>query len=365
MRRPWGTEQLASDVVDFVAEIFAEGKKKDKVVTHQIVERVKQHALLVRTEGGKFAFDHPEFYHFFLGEAVGRMIVKRDASSLKHAFRPAVLPQLAVETAARFIVHIGQSVTDVIAVVDAVFAGEPRMSIVKENLSGIVIHLVDISGGRNVLIEGGTFPPESLKGRKLADVSFSKCYFQRTSLEHSSLAKCRFEGCEFEGIELRDSMEVNGATLRDCICHEVVPRGEDLSVFAPGAIRSALVAGGFTVEVAQAASPDLSEPRTVDKEVLLTERLIRGFIRSSGINENSIHKRLGIQATFFFRDVFPALEKAGILKEVTFRGRGTQRRFGFGLRLETITEALENCNGNFQTFLALAQSSSARPTHHV
>src|SRR5579871_522263 len=41
------TESLRPDMIDLVAEMFADSKRKDKVATYQIIELVKQHALIV------------------------------------------------------------------------------------------------------------------------------------------------------------------------------------------------------------------------------------------------------------------------------------------------------------------------------
>src|SRR5690606_1241731 len=139
--------------------------------------------------------------------------------------------QLATESASRCIVRAGKSVSDVVTIAQRVFEGEPRMSVVKENLSGIVIQLIDLSGGRNVTVTSGSFPPDSLKGRRLENVTFSQCYFQPSSLEGVTMTDCRFVECEFEGLDLRDSTRVNGVEFVDCVCRMAIPANCDVSVF--------------------------------------------------------------------------------------------------------------------------------------
>ena len=78
------------------------------------------------------------------------------------------------------------------------------------------------------------------------------------------------------------------------------------------------------------------------------------FMRSTGVNENTLNKRLGAQAATFFREVLPALSDNGIVEETSFRGGGTQKRFRLGVRREAITDALEKCGGSFVRFIALA-----------
>ena len=88
-------------MIDLVAEMFADSKRKDKEPTRQIIERVKQHALIVQTEGNKFGFDHQEFYHFFLGEALGGLLVAGVKPTITHAFQQGQIPALAMEAAAK------------------------------------------------------------------------------------------------------------------------------------------------------------------------------------------------------------------------------------------------------------------------
>ncbi len=350
-----GTEWLPNDVISFVAEAYADSKGKNKIVTHQIVERIKQHALIVPGDGGKFGFDHPEFYHFFLGESVGQMLSQADVAGARHAFREAVLPQLAAESAARYIDRSCKTIVEVMALVNEVFIGEARTSIAKENICGILIRLIHLSGGRNVLLGNGSFPVDALRGRRFRDVVFSECYFQHSSLDGSRLENCRFERCEFEGLDLAHAAHVRGVELRECRCHMVVPQGWEFSVYAPAAIESALRQAGFLVvepQVVQAAA--LAVEVEPEEAVAITERLVRAFMRSTGINENTIRKRLGTQSAKFFQEVLPTLSAHGILEEEPFRGGGKQDRYRLGVRLEAINLALERCGGSFERFLALA-----------
>ncbi len=100
-----GTDRLPQDIMTYVAEIFAESRKKNRVITQQIVERIKQHALIVASDGGRYGFDHEDFYHFFLGEAIGQVIGAKDIGRLKRSMSQAVLPQVAQEAAARYVLR--------------------------------------------------------------------------------------------------------------------------------------------------------------------------------------------------------------------------------------------------------------------
>jgi len=350
-----GTENLPADVVAFVAEMFAESKKKNKVISHQIVERLKQHALIISTGNSRISFDHPEFYHFFLGDAIGQMILRGDAAALRHAFRESVLPLLAMETAARAAAKSGRSMAEIIGIVNGVFDSEARMSLVRENMSGIVGFLLDIAQVKECTVAGCTFPCDALRGRHFSDLGFANCYFQRTSLDKTRLRNVRFGRCEFEGIDLSTVEHIENVELVDCTVRNVIAVGGDTSVFAPTSIAAALIEAGINVT----STDPIAQPATgadVDESLKAVERLLRAFMRSpSGLNENTIRQRLGTHAAIFFRDVLPRIETAGLIAGVEYRGRDHQRRFRLAARLDSITDALERCEGDFERFLALAK----------
>jgi hypothetical protein len=344
------TESLRPDLLDFVGELFADSKRKDKVVTYQIIERLKQHALIVQTEGNKFGFDHQEFYHFFLGEAIGRLLVVGDKPMISHAFRQGAIPALATEAAAKHVKRAGTSVTAVVNTVNELCLGEPRASFIKDNLGGIVIRLLDYDGSSGVTVMHGSFPPESLAGRNLTGVEFRDCYFQSTPLGQARLVRCRFVGCEFESLELTLGAQIEETILDGCNCRSAIPPNSETAVFAPQQVEEALRLAGFTFAAA-VERPPVAPP---DENMVLVVRMLRAFMRSTGVNENTLIKRLGAQGPQFFRDVLPRLESAHIVQDVKFKGHGNQRRFRLNLPLQRLEGAVEQCGGNFDRFIEMA-----------
>ncbi len=348
-----GTESLPADTLDLVAEVFCDSKRKDKVITHQIIERLKQHALLVQADYSRFGFDHEEFYHFFLGEAVGSLLVQRDVSAIKHAFRQGVLPSLAVDVAARCAIRRGTTAVQLVETMGAICSAEPRASFMRDNSGGVVIRFVEFAGGQPVTVKYASVPPQSLAGRRFSDVAFEDCYFQATSLDRASLIRCRFSRCEFEELELSDTTLVNECVLEDCVCRAVIPVHAETPVFAPEAVLHILRQAGFDLRFIAPPPPE-REPVEADEEVVIVERMLRAFLRATGVNENTFHKRLGAQAPKFFRDVLPRLEEAGVVVEVQFQGGGSQRRYRLGVSYERLGDLLEQCGGRFEEFLRLA-----------
>jgi hypothetical protein len=352
-----GNETLPSDVFTFISEMFADSKHKNATVAHQIVERVKQHALIVGGNSGRFGFDHPEFYHFFLGEAVGQLLTRGDVSGLRHAFRQGPMPSLSMETAARYLARIRPDFSESVGTINAVLASETKMSLVRENMSGILVFLLDIAQVAGCTFDGGAFPADALRGRHFSGISFKSSFFRRTSLEKTKLSDVEFADCEFEGVEITESAEIANVRLQECRIHSVVPREADTTVFAPAAIDAALTRAGFTLAPHSTETlPEIQqEPIDLEEAVKAVERLLRAFMRSpAGLNENTINQRLGSHAALFFRDVYPQMQSHGLISEMEYRGSGTQRRFRLLVRLDQLNNALEGCGGNFEEFIRLA-----------
>jgi uncharacterized protein YjbI with pentapeptide repeats len=347
-----GSEMLPSEVIDVVAEMFSDSKRKDKVICHQIIQRLKQHALIVPADVNRFRFDHQEFYHYFLGEAVGQILLVADTPAIRHVFRQGVLPHLAVDIAARYAIRHGVSAFELVKTVNAICSGEPHASFIKDNLGGVIIRFVEYAGGQPVIVKHASMPPQALSGRKFSDVVFEHCYFQTTVLDHVSLVRCRFTNCEFEEIELGEDMLFDDAEFYDCHFRSVVPLHADGAVFAPSAVIQILQQAGFLV---QFSTPQPQEAvRKTDEELIIIGRMLRAFMRSSGVNENTLQKRLGAQAGPFFRNILPKLGSVGILVEVPFTGGGSQRRFRLGVSLERLRDLIEQCGGRYDEFLRLA-----------
>jgi len=348
-----GADRLPQDVLGFVAEIFSESRKKNRVITQQITERIKQHALIVASDGGRYGFDHEEFYHFFLGEAVGQVVQRKDVGLLRRTMSQAVLPQMSQESAARHILRSGMDRHEYTKVIKDTFVGESRISLAKENLCGLSVHVFDVVKEGEITISEGAFPANSLNGKRCCNVVFKHCYFQKTSLAGSTLDDCVFEDCEIDGFECDHSTTIRNVVLRDCRIGSFSPTAESLSEYVPERIVSTMRRRGFVVEQAEQEAKVSSASVEPDQKVQIMERVLRAFIRATGVNENTIRRRLGPQGFLFFDEMLPDLMSRGVFEEIQFRGAGTQRRFGIKTSFDRVAGAIEGCGGRYERFLTL------------
>lgn len=350
-----GVDRLPADIVTFVAEMFAESRHKNRVITQQLVERIKQHALIVNSDGGRYGFDHEEFYHFFLGEAIGKIIVAKDVGLLRRSMSQTVLPQLAQESAARFVNRADMPAEDLSRVVKDAFAGESRISLTKENLCSLYVYIIDLAKEGGIAIEDGAFPADALNGRTVKCVQFERCYFQKTSLSNSQLNDCTFIECDMDGLECDDTTIISNVVLRNCRILSFCPAADAMAEFVPERIALLMGQQGFAVDQAGreevAAAAVAVEP---DEKVQIMGRVLRAFMRSTGINENTFRKRLGPQASIFLDDMVPELKELDILQEVPYRGSGEQKRYELRTSFDGLRSAIEACGGDFARFLEIA-----------
>ena len=347
------TAALKSDVFDYVVDLYAEHRMMEPHVTRQISRRIRQHALIVATDYDSFRFDHEEFYHYFLGEAIARMVARADTGGVRHAFRVARLPGFVPDVAARGARRESGGRPTLIDTLNEVCAIELRDSFIKDNAGDLAIRLIDAGDLGANAIEHMSFSVDSLKSREIHDASFRDCYFRRTDLASSTIRDCSFERCRFEQIDLSDVTRIHGASLRDCEVFSVVRPSEETAIFAPESIDGTLREAGFQIpnRHRDAGIEPAVVPIETDELLELTIRMCRAFFRSTGVTENMFRQRLGSKANTFFDQVLPLLRDHGVVNEVDYKGAGRQMRYRLGVSLDDVQRAIESADGSFEKFL--------------
>lgn len=347
------TDDLKTDEVDFVAEMFTEEERKNPVVARQIRERLKQHALLVRTRGGRgLGFDHEDFRLFYLGLALGRALAKGDVSTVKAILDVTTLPRVAVDQAASC-VREGDS-GSAVALLQKLATPQLPASFVRENCGALTAALADDRAGIRTVASHMTFPEDALRGRSLSALEVSDSHFSPTSLKEASLVDCLFVRCRFERLD-GDPKEIAGTKLDECDVASIVYADgeyENVELYEPEHVRRRLREWGFEIEDRpETASRDLAPVSEMSGDLKLVQRALRVFSRTTGVNEKTMQTRLGVQFSRFEREILPRLLKAGVLEQRRYEGKGTQRRFGIAVPMRRIEDALERSGGEFGRFV--------------
>lgn len=349
------TALLNAEVIDLVAEIYAESKHMEPATIMQTIERVKQHALIATTSG-KFRFDHDQFYDFFLGVGIASQVVAADKAGISSSLRVARLPDLAVSTAVRCVLQDG-NLMSAIASLNTACSDHSYAPFVRENSGSMAVQLLHMDP-RNDLADmvsvcRMTFLVDSLGPRELRNVEFHECYFHRTDLANSLLHNCLFERCNFEQIDVSIRPDVKNTKMYNCSCHSVI-MSDERTVFKPEVIAALLASVGFEINepgLPAVASESAAAEMVKEERIAITERMCRTFQRSTRVNEDTLLQRLGGQASLFFDDVLPSLRQRGVVIEVPYQGKGRQRRYRLGVPLREVVESIDRSDGKFTRFL--------------
>jgi hypothetical protein len=350
-------DALRSEVMDLLAELFCEQARLPVVVARQVTERLKQHALVVQDPQRRmFSFDHEEFYYYFLGLAVARVLQTVQVAEARRLLRVADLPRLTADVAVHAVdaVHLQKVVDCISQAADA----EGPASFTRENAGGLLLRLMARDVGKVKEVRSLTFPEDNLAGRTVEQMTFTGCYFRPTRLSHTTLRNCIFVDCEFERIEFTDGHTIEKTRLENCRVHRVSVADPEIDAFEPKRVSSLLAANGFAVKESTTKTVDIPttasverEGADVDEELNAALRFIRVFLRATEVNEQTIRARLGSRYNLFEQRVLPVLLERELVQEVAYSGSGVQRRFKLQIRMNRVEQAERVAAGNFRAFL--------------
>lgn len=347
------TDVLREDVIDVVADLFCEERKKSPAISRQIRERVKNHALLTRTSGARsgLAFDHEDFREFFLGIALGHVLRSGHREDIRTYLRVAAIQGETIDEALLIFDRADGRRGNLVASLLAVGDGELPTSFVLENAGNLALKALSHQHQCDAIaIRGLNFGPSSLQAKSLSNIEFDGCYFAPTGLLGSKLEGLRFKRCRFERLEMAGDMQID-ASLEDAQIACVVDDEE--TIFDPAAINQRLEKFGFKVRAEDVAvAHQESEP---DRELIATERVVRAFMRGTQHNEDTLRVKLGLYGSAFFDSALPELLRAGVLEVVPYRGSGNQQRYRLVKHMSALQDAVARAGGSFQRFLVEAR----------
>jgi hypothetical protein len=357
-REMWisSSDSLRMDVLDIVADLFCEEGRKSPTVARQVRERIKTHALLVGVRGGLgVAFDHVDFKRFFTGVALGNVLIAGAKEDLRSFLKIGAIDDETVEEALLIFDRESGKARELVGLLLEIAKGELPTSFVLENIGRLMLRTLDNDNGLNRLqIENISFAANSLLGRTLRNMEFKNCYFAPTGLLSTSLQNVVFRSCRFERIESYQDASID-ALFVDCDVAAVAEPSEQGFLYDPNAVQFQLRRIGFKFDEAAGLEPPITAANP-DGELVLTERLVRIFLRTTQVNEATLRVKFGANGAWVIDQVVPRLLENGVLEQVGYHGSGTQRRFKLAMPMQTLQEAVAGAFGSFTSFLAAANT---------
>ena len=349
---------LKRDNLEFVTDYFSETKRKSAFQAQQIRERIRGHALLVKSPNASQAveFDHEEFRLFFLGEGLAeqmRPLNDKAKADVLATLRRGVLPKPAQRA---FIQAIKRHPTferlEAARFLLGISALDGQASYTQENCGSLMVRLLSEVDAKGLEIQSIAFPSDALRDRKLFNLTLRNCFFAPTSVELSTFTNCTFIDCHFGQLRIHQSSAFEGVKFEETAVDSVRLVDQEIEVWDPISVRVHLERCGIQFsqsEHAIAVEPAVSGK--LDQELRDLEKLLRYFMRSTHISESVILMKLGSRARCFLDDVLPVLLDQGVLTEMENQGGNPQRRFKLGNTLESINAAMTAAHGSYSEFL--------------
>lgn len=346
---------LRYDVLDAIVDLFSETSKKTSAAIRQVKERLRQHSLLSvdSSRGQALSFDHEDFQNFYLGEALGGILLRSGVSEIRAFLSPGLIPLTTIEQAVQFLVRSGGNALDVIEKVVSVNAHEAGFSFCKENCATLLLRTSELleKDHDELILSKLYVSANALAERSISNIKFQNCHFQPTLLMGEGLQNVIFSDCEFERIEANSETKLSGCTFIRCRVDALLLVPQEDHVFDPVVIVKRLAALDATTDIAQMPLIESKEP---DHKTRMMERFLRMFLRVTHVDEEFIRLRLGrMAAPEFFDEMLPQLLRTHVLEEVTWRGRGNKRRYKLATPMSEIDRAMEGAKGDFDKFLTL------------
>lgn len=346
------TDSIRDNVLDLLIELYCEQQRFNAQITRQVKERIKQHALIIRpsSENPVYQFDHEEFFFFFLGILIADKILEEKRNDVKNLLRKGLLTEETFSSIVFRIKNSHNNISEITRFLETCMIGEGQFSYTRENVSNIVIKV--INGERNIeplKLHEYMFPTNAFSNINIENILFENCYIQVTSLTGTKIEKCQFIKCQFDRLEIETDNTFNGIVFEDCDIAIVYDKVMDRGYYNLCSINTFLKLKGFDIkDSTKVEHTELDQ----DEELELTEKALRRFIRSNTpINDRIFLMRLGNKADYFMNNILKDLKRRNILVEVDYIGQGQKRRFKLGVSYSDVEDALSRSEGSYQKFL--------------
>ena len=347
------SEVLKGDYLDLIGELFASEIGKPTVILRQIVNRIRQHSLIVSENEESYAFDHEDFRKFYLGEALGTTLLANDDRDIIGFLEKGSLPQQTCDAALNMVKRNAGDLGKVLRILQSLVNSSAPPSYVVENAASIVIRLLELlTVDKEVVVKEFTFASDALKDRRFGEVKFEGCLFQETSLENTHISRCQFRRCTIYRLEIPSDFRTEDTIIEDTEILGITRPGELRGIYDPESICEELTSVGFEVKSIENRVTVQQPVSEADEDTLLAERALRAFMRATQINEGVFRQKFGKDANRFMEKILPKMIGKEILQEVPYRGGGAQRRFGICVPMSNIEAAVPTTLGSLDEFLS-------------
>jgi hypothetical protein len=350
-------ESINSEVVYTVVDMFSEAHRKNAKTHTAIRQRIFDHAFLLNTKG-RIAFDHEDFRHYFLGEALARLLLERVESDVFNVLRRGSFPANARRTCIKRINRTipKEQQPNIIEFLLQITHKEGQSSYVHENCNSLIIRILDKIHGSPFILNRLSFPiKDILRDKTFNNVTFTDCCFLESSLESTTFDKVNFVNCSLGTLTIFSNTQVKETVFDNCQIQAVRRNGRDEAYRNPQHIDATLRKLGFIIKHGTSVSTDTdcqpADTPSNDQGLVGFEKMLRYFGRSTHIGENIIRMKLGTGARVFINEYIPRLIRSGVLELYGSDRASNDPHYRLGTTLSSIETALTKANGSFDVFV--------------
>jgi hypothetical protein len=356
------SEMLRYDIIEMLTDLFVDSEQLDAEAAHQVKNRIKDHAILKMSDANRqyIEFDHQDFYHFFLSEAILSTFIKDEISDVFDIARRGRLPQITLEFCSYNMAKFEDEQSIVNKLIQKM-KNEQKVSYANENISLLLLFIhQEYQDGFTLKLCDISFETEPINIIKLFNVIFEKCIF--SSLKLSNLkSNITFDNCIIMEIEVdenpskKENIVIAGNTEVTSINNTI----NDTNEYAPNVINVFLEKqyNYKFQEREKKSSNEIKKEETdeqfiVDERFIVLEKALRVFFTRIEVNSDVLKIRLGNKEKMFWDNVYPATRSV-IFKEVPYSGSGNQIRLRIICKMENIQIAMTRADGDFDKFISL------------
>ena len=354
------SDAIDGDYLNLITELFAEEHSKASPIARQIANRIGQHSLMAtnRAQRPSFSFDHDEFKMFYWGEALARILTSGELAELRRYLGRHSLPDVSVDATMAAMKRIGANLPEALKSLSMLVRQSPSISYIAENAGALAVRILEEApDAKEPSLLKFYFKANSLRGRRLRNVTFVECDFASSSFEQSEFSDVNFKKCKFHQLELAAGLNVERTRMDECEVSCIVLEHGD-SIYNPNQIFQALKQAGFELDQPEDTDIVYEEP---DELSIVAKRALRTFLRATAVNQGTLERRLGTKAGVFLKEVLPSMVEHGILERVEYKGQGqSQGRFKLGVSMVRVEKCLAEGAGSSLPNLLKDLAASAK-----
>ncbi len=348
-------EFIHIDSIQYLTTILCEDWKFDSNKSSQIVEMVKMHALLVKSDLNKDylrSFDHPEFKGYFIAKYLSRILVDSTKSGNNKSLIKFLSHSQLPDSIARFSCNC---IDDSSIPLDTVIlflnetANQWKPTYLQFNVGTILPYLLNnYRGDTMIMIDSKlTFSSLVFENKQIENTSINNGTFINISLKNTSLTNVVLKNCDFNEIRIETSSENSFSKVDMVDCNidsiKIVSNGEvQEHTFTPTRIIGLVEKYGINFgkqELKIEFEEDLLRKEISEFEKQL-QRFLLIFSRTTSLHIHHINHKFSSNQSIVYNKIIPLLLKHDIIDE---RSNNTLKHWRLNFPLDKILDA-ENEN---------------------